>query len=67
MLSTENLKEYDAGNGTHWVACCQQDKAICLFDSFARKTILNNFINAMHQCPLAEVFRAVGLHEDSAS
>ena len=46
ILNTD--KESDIGHGTHWVGCYQDyNHTIYIYDSFARKNIMKDFIKQM--------------------
>ena len=47
ILNTD--REDDKGNGTHWVGVFQEGKKMYIYDSFARKNVMNRFCEEMEK------------------
>ena len=47
ILNTD--RESDPGNGIHWVGIFQDDKVFYIYDTFARKNIMNRFCDEMSE------------------
>jgi hypothetical protein len=45
ILNTD--KKSDLGNGMHWVGVFQDNNTIFIYDSFARKHVMNDFVDMM--------------------